>query len=174
ILSLAPSLSPSLFFSFSPSLSLSFSFPLSFSLSLSLSLQVHVPNSCEFGSRGDVVEEAEFDDLVFVRDPEELRKDPLTCFFEGEHHTHGSHCLPPMGFSPSLASLPMLLEGDQCKTALLTTQVMQTHMSAQPTSLSHTHTHRAAHSTTFSITHTRTHTHNHICLHILQQSQRHT
>ncbi|XP_042563069.1 chordin, partial [Clupea harengus] len=56
--------------------------------------QVHVPNSCEFGSRGDVVEEAEFDDLVFVRDPEELRKDPLTCFFEGEHHTHGSHWTP--------------------------------------------------------------------------------
>jgi len=56
--------------------------------------QVHVPNSCEFGSRGDVVEEAEFGDLVFVRDPEELRKDPLTCFFEGEHHTHGSHWTP--------------------------------------------------------------------------------
>ncbi|XP_076139095.1 chordin [Alosa pseudoharengus] len=56
--------------------------------------QVHVPNSCEFGSRGAVVEEAEFDELVFVRDPEELRKDPLTCFFEGEHHTHGSHWTP--------------------------------------------------------------------------------
>ena len=85
---------PLLFITHPFSLSVSFSFPLSFSLSLSLSLQVHVPNSCEFGSRGDVVEEAEFDDLVFVRDPEELRKDPLTCFFEGEHHTHGSHWTP--------------------------------------------------------------------------------
>ncbi|XP_030634623.1 chordin [Chanos chanos] len=56
--------------------------------------RIHVPNSCEFGSRGEVVEEAEFDDLVFVRDPEELRKDPHTCFFEGEHHAHGSHWTP--------------------------------------------------------------------------------
>ncbi|XP_036418682.1 chordin [Colossoma macropomum] len=56
--------------------------------------RIHVPNSCEFGSRGEVVEEAEFDDLVFVRDPEELRKDPHTCFFEGEHHAHGSRWTP--------------------------------------------------------------------------------
>uniref|UniRef100_A0AAY4DFF8 Chordin n=1 Tax=Denticeps clupeoides TaxID=299321 RepID=A0AAY4DFF8_9TELE len=56
--------------------------------------RVHVPNSCEFGTHGALTEEAEFDDLVFVRDPEELWKDPLTCFFEGEHHTHGSHWTP--------------------------------------------------------------------------------
>ncbi|KAK2881723.1 hypothetical protein Q8A67_018991 [Cirrhinus molitorella] len=56
--------------------------------------RIHVPNSCEFGSRGEVVEEAEFDDLVFVRDPAELRKDPHTCFFEGEHHAHGSQWTP--------------------------------------------------------------------------------
>ncbi|KTF90229.1 hypothetical protein cypCar_00036829, partial [Cyprinus carpio] len=55
---------------------------------------IHVPNSCELGSRGEVVEEAEFDDLVFVRDPAELRKDPHTCFFEGEHHAHGSQWTP--------------------------------------------------------------------------------
>uniref|UniRef100_A0A8C2DWD4 Chordin n=1 Tax=Cyprinus carpio TaxID=7962 RepID=A0A8C2DWD4_CYPCA len=56
--------------------------------------RIHVPNSCELGSRGEVVEEAEFDDLVFVRDPAELRKDPHTCFFEGEHHAHGSQWTP--------------------------------------------------------------------------------
>lgn len=60
----------------------------------SIDVQIHVPNSCEFGSRGEVVEEAEFDDLVFVRDPAELRKDPHTCFFEGEHHAHGSQWTP--------------------------------------------------------------------------------
>uniref|UniRef100_A0A667ZP86 Chordin n=1 Tax=Myripristis murdjan TaxID=586833 RepID=A0A667ZP86_9TELE len=54
--------------------------------------QVHVPNNCEFGTRGEV-EEAEFDDL-FVRDPEELKKDPNTCFFESQHHAHGSRWTP--------------------------------------------------------------------------------
>uniref|UniRef100_A0A3Q3FU86 Chordin n=1 Tax=Labrus bergylta TaxID=56723 RepID=A0A3Q3FU86_9LABR len=40
--------------------------------------RVHVPNNCEFGTR----------------DPEELRKDPHTCFFENQHHAHGSHWTP--------------------------------------------------------------------------------
>ncbi|XP_051963635.1 chordin-like [Xyrauchen texanus] len=56
--------------------------------------RIHIPNSCEFGSRSEVVEETEFDDLVFVRDPSELKKDPHTCFFEGEHHAHGSQWTP--------------------------------------------------------------------------------
>ncbi|CAB1348103.1 unnamed protein product, partial [Coregonus sp. 'balchen'] len=55
-------------------------------------LTVHVPNNCEFGTRGEV-EVAEFDDL-FVRDPEELKKDPHTCFFESQHHAHGSLWTP--------------------------------------------------------------------------------
>ncbi|CAB1349158.1 unnamed protein product [Coregonus sp. 'balchen'] len=54
--------------------------------------RVHVPNNCEFGTRGEV-EMAEFDDL-FVRDPEELKKDPHTCFFESQHHAHGSLWTP--------------------------------------------------------------------------------
>ncbi|TKS81442.1 Chordin Protein chordino [Collichthys lucidus] len=54
--------------------------------------RVHVPNNCEFGTRGDM-EGAEFDDL-FVKDPEELKKDPHTCFFENQHHAHGSRWTP--------------------------------------------------------------------------------
>uniref|UniRef100_A0A673YCS8 Chordin n=1 Tax=Salmo trutta TaxID=8032 RepID=A0A673YCS8_SALTR len=54
--------------------------------------RVHVPNNCEFGTKGEV-ELAEFDDL-FVRDPEELKKDPHTCFFESQHHAHGSLWTP--------------------------------------------------------------------------------
>lgn len=57
-----------------------------------LPLQVHIPNNCEFGTRGDM-EEAEFDDL-FVKDPEELKKDPHTCFFENQYHAHGSRWIP--------------------------------------------------------------------------------
>uniref|UniRef100_A0A8D3E0Q6 Chordin n=1 Tax=Scophthalmus maximus TaxID=52904 RepID=A0A8D3E0Q6_SCOMX len=54
--------------------------------------KVHVPNNCEFGTRGEA-EEAEFDDL-FVKDPEELKKDPHTCFFENQHRAHGSRWTP--------------------------------------------------------------------------------
>uniref|UniRef100_A0A8K9XZ38 Chordin n=1 Tax=Oncorhynchus mykiss TaxID=8022 RepID=A0A8K9XZ38_ONCMY len=54
--------------------------------------RVHVPNNCEFRTKGEV-ELAEFDDL-FVRDPEELKKDPHTCFFETQHHAHGSLWTP--------------------------------------------------------------------------------
>ncbi|KAF7655213.1 hypothetical protein LDENG_00059290 [Lucifuga dentata] len=54
--------------------------------------QVHVPNHCEPGTAGEV-EEREFDDL-FVTDSEALKKDPNTCFFENQHHAHGSHWTP--------------------------------------------------------------------------------
>lgn len=57
-----------------------------------LRLQVHVPNSCESGTRADV-EEPEVDELV-TKGPEELKKDPHTCFFENQHHAHGSHWTP--------------------------------------------------------------------------------
>lgn len=52
-----------------------------------------MPNSCEFGSRGEEEEEGEFDDAL-VRDAEELKKDPRTCFFENQHHAHGSRWTP--------------------------------------------------------------------------------
>ncbi|XP_061576140.1 chordin isoform X2 [Cololabis saira] len=54
--------------------------------------RVHVPNSCKFGVGGDV-EEEEFD-YLFVKDPEELKKDPHTCFFENQHHAHASRWTP--------------------------------------------------------------------------------
>lgn len=49
-----------------------------------------MPNHCESGTRA---EEAEFDDL-FVKDPEELKTDPHTCFFENQHYAHGSSWTP--------------------------------------------------------------------------------
>lgn len=54
-----------------------------------------MPNSCEFGTRGEEVEEedGELDDLP-VKDVEELKKDPQTCFFENQHQAHGSRWTP--------------------------------------------------------------------------------
>ncbi|KAJ7990619.1 hypothetical protein DPEC_G00302270 [Dallia pectoralis] len=54
--------------------------------------KVHVPNNCEFGTRGEA-DETEFD-AMFIRDPEELKKDPHTCFFESQHYAHGSRWTP--------------------------------------------------------------------------------
>ncbi|XP_010767507.1 chordin [Notothenia coriiceps] len=54
--------------------------------------RVHVQNNCELGTRGEM-EDSEFDDL-FVKDPEELKKDPHTCFFENQHQAHGSRWTP--------------------------------------------------------------------------------
>lgn len=56
-----------------------------------VSVKVHVPNHCVLGSRAEV-DEAELDD--FLVDPEELKKDPHTCFFENQHHAHGSRWTP--------------------------------------------------------------------------------
>lgn len=54
-----------------------------------------MPNSCEFGTRGEEVEEedGELDDLL-VKDVEQLKKDPQTCFFENQHQAHGSRWTP--------------------------------------------------------------------------------
>lgn len=53
-----------------------------------------MPNSCEFGSRGEGEEEdAELDDYL-AKDAEELKKDPQTCFFENQHQAHGSRWTP--------------------------------------------------------------------------------
>ncbi|CAL1571210.1 unnamed protein product [Knipowitschia caucasica] len=54
--------------------------------------RVHVPNSCELGQRSGT-EEPEVEEVVY-KDPEELKKDPHTCFFENSHHAHGSRWTP--------------------------------------------------------------------------------
>uniref|UniRef100_A0A3Q0RUK2 Chordin n=1 Tax=Amphilophus citrinellus TaxID=61819 RepID=A0A3Q0RUK2_AMPCI len=56
--------------------------------------QVHVPNNCEFGTRSEAEEEEEELDDLLAKDPEELKKDPHTCFFENQHYPHGSSWTP--------------------------------------------------------------------------------
>ncbi|MBN3298518.1 CHRD protein, partial [Amia calva] len=58
--------------------------------------RVHVPNSCDSAPGLDLGEE-EFDDGPYQaarRDPETLRKDPNTCFFEGQYRAHGLSWTP--------------------------------------------------------------------------------
>ncbi|XP_056468185.1 chordin [Gadus chalcogrammus] len=56
--------------------------------------QVHVPNSCEVSVRGEAGDESEAEAAGGGGDPEELKKDPNTCFLENQHHAHGSRWTP--------------------------------------------------------------------------------
>ncbi|XP_039881294.1 chordin isoform X1 [Simochromis diagramma] len=56
--------------------------------------RVHVPNNCEFGTRSEAEEEEEELEDFLSKDPEELKKDPHTCFFENQHYPHGSSWTP--------------------------------------------------------------------------------
>ncbi|CAL8359796.1 unnamed protein product [Merluccius merluccius] len=55
--------------------------------------RVHVPNNCELGAQSEAGDDSEGGE-VLARDPEELKKDPNTCFFENQHHAHGSRWTP--------------------------------------------------------------------------------
>ncbi|KAK1162398.1 chordin-like [Acipenser oxyrinchus oxyrinchus] len=58
--------------------------------------RVHVPNSCESGPASRI-DDAHFDLTSFEEvklDPEEIKKDPSSCFFEGQFRAHGSHWAP--------------------------------------------------------------------------------
>ncbi|XP_044290593.1 chordin [Varanus komodoensis] len=58
--------------------------------------KVHIPNRCEAGGIRLAPEDPEDANLSNPnpRDPEELKKDPNACFFEGQHRPHGSHWAP--------------------------------------------------------------------------------
>ncbi|KAG8136237.1 hypothetical protein E2320_009199 [Naja naja] len=58
--------------------------------------QVHIPNQCRAGSLRMVSENLEEEPVGVPRprDPKEWKKDPNTCFFEGQHRPHGSRWAP--------------------------------------------------------------------------------
>ncbi|XP_071998468.1 chordin isoform X2 [Engystomops pustulosus] len=58
--------------------------------------RVHIPNSCESGGVTQTPEdiEHELSEKENIRDPEELRKDPRSCYFEGKLRAHGSRWAP--------------------------------------------------------------------------------
>ncbi|CAI5775985.1 chordin isoform X1 [Podarcis lilfordi] len=58
--------------------------------------KVHIPNRCEAGGIRLAPEDPE-DELPGdpnPRDPEELKKDPSSCYFEGQHRPHGARWAP--------------------------------------------------------------------------------
>nr|XP_016852979.1 PREDICTED: chordin [Anolis carolinensis] len=58
--------------------------------------KVHIPNHCEAGGirlSPNSPQEEVLEDLN-PKEPEELKKDPNSCFFEGQHRPHGSRWAP--------------------------------------------------------------------------------
>uniref|UniRef100_A0A8C3F0U5 Chordin n=1 Tax=Chrysemys picta bellii TaxID=8478 RepID=A0A8C3F0U5_CHRPI len=66
--------------------------------------RVHIPNQCESGGVRLAPEEDELLEEPKPKDPEQLKKDPNSCFFEGQHRAHGSRWAPAYDRKCSLCS----------------------------------------------------------------------
>uniref|UniRef100_A0A8C4VVE9 Chordin n=1 Tax=Gopherus evgoodei TaxID=1825980 RepID=A0A8C4VVE9_9SAUR len=66
--------------------------------------RVHIPNQCESGGIRLGPEEDELLEEPKPKDPEQLKKDPNSCFFEGQHRAHGSRWAPAYDRKCSLCS----------------------------------------------------------------------
>lgn len=71
-------------------------------------LQVHIPNQCHAGGTRLAPEEslgqAELSESTKTRDQEQLKKDPNSCFFEGQHRAHGTRWAPDYDKKCSICS----------------------------------------------------------------------
>uniref|UniRef100_A0A8B9IR53 Chordin n=1 Tax=Anser cygnoides TaxID=8845 RepID=A0A8B9IR53_ANSCY len=56
--------------------------------------RVHIPNRCQAGGARLAPGEAELSEGSKARDAEQLKKDPNSCFFEGQHRAHGTRWAP--------------------------------------------------------------------------------
>lgn len=76
--------------------------------SCSLPLQVHIPNQCHAGGTrlapGESLGQAELSESTKTRDLEQLKKDPNSCFFEGQHRAHGTRWAPDYDKKCSICS----------------------------------------------------------------------
>ncbi|XP_049659535.1 chordin isoform X3 [Accipiter gentilis] len=63
--------------------------------------RVHIPNRCHAGGTRLAPGEAELSEGAKTRDLEQLKKDPNSCFFEGQHRAHGTRWAPDYDKNPS-------------------------------------------------------------------------
>uniref|UniRef100_A0A8V0Z0R4 Chordin n=1 Tax=Gallus gallus TaxID=9031 RepID=A0A8V0Z0R4_CHICK len=65
---------------------------------------VHIPNRCQPGGARLSTGEAELSEGPKGRNVEQLKKDPNSCFFEGQHHAHGTRWAPDYDKKCSICS----------------------------------------------------------------------
>lgn len=73
-------------------------------LLLHVPVQVHIPNRCHAGGTRLAPGEAELSEGTKTRDLEQLKKDPNSCFFEGQHRAHGTRWAPDYDKKCSICS----------------------------------------------------------------------
>uniref|UniRef100_A0A8D2MFC2 Chordin n=1 Tax=Zonotrichia albicollis TaxID=44394 RepID=A0A8D2MFC2_ZONAL len=70
--------------------------------------RVHIPNQCHAGGTrlapGESLGQAELSESTKTRDLEQLKKDPNSCFFEGQHRAHGTRWAPDYDKKCSICS----------------------------------------------------------------------
>ncbi|XP_010571398.1 PREDICTED: chordin [Haliaeetus leucocephalus] len=66
--------------------------------------RVHIPNRCHAGGTRLAPGEAELSEGAKTRDLEQLKKDPNSCFFEGQHRAHGTRWAPDYDKKCSICS----------------------------------------------------------------------
>ncbi|XP_009881689.1 PREDICTED: chordin [Charadrius vociferus] len=70
--------------------------------------RVHIPNQCHAGGTrltpGEAPGDAELSEGTRTRDLEQLKKDPNSCFFEGQHRAHGTRWAPDYDKKCSICS----------------------------------------------------------------------
>ncbi|XP_065604134.1 chordin isoform X1 [Cyrtonyx montezumae] len=65
---------------------------------------VHIPNRCQAGGARLSTGESELSESLKGRDVEQLKKDPNSCFFEGQHRAHGTRWAPDYDKKCSICS----------------------------------------------------------------------
>lgn len=65
---------------------------------------MHIPNRCQAGGARLAPGEAELSEGSKARDAEQLKKDPNSCFFEGQHRAHGTRWAPDYDKKCSICS----------------------------------------------------------------------
>lgn len=72
---------------------------------------MHIPNRCQAGGARLAPGEAELSEGSKARDAEQLKKDPNSCFFEGQHRAHGTRWAPDYDKKCSICSCQVRVGG---------------------------------------------------------------
>lgn len=97
-------------------------------------LQVHIPNRCQPGGARLSTGEAELSEGPKGRNVEQLKKDPNSCFFEGQHHAHGTRWAPDYDKKCSICSCQVWGYRGELSVAPLMMDPSMSHVPAVPRS----------------------------------------
>lgn len=95
---------------------------------------MHIPNRCQPGGARLSTGEAELSEGPKGRNVEQLKKDPNSCFFEGQHHAHGTRWAPDYDKKCSICSCQVWGYRGELSVAPLMMDPSMSHVPAVPRS----------------------------------------